>query len=41
MLSIVTLSTSLVFNGVAPSAPARAVSPVMSTSGVKVVVPDK
>ena len=41
MLSIVTLSTSLVFNGVAPSAPVRAVSPVMATSGVKVVVPDK
>ena len=42
MLSLLALSTGLIANGVAPKTPAsRASAPVMKTSGVKVVVPDK
>jgi len=42
MLSLFTISTSLVANGVLPMAPAtRLAAPIMKTSGVKVVVPDK
>ena len=42
MLSLFTISTGLITNGVQPMAPAtRLASPMMKTSGVKVVVPDK
>merc|ERR1719451_165977 len=42
MLSLLALSTGLIANGVAPKTPAsRASAPVMKTSGVKLVVPDK
>ena len=42
MLSLFTISTSLIANGVLPMAPAtRLAAPMMKTSGVKVVVPDK
>ena len=42
MLSLLALSTGLIANGVAPKTPASRVSaPVMKTSGVKLVVPDK
>ena len=42
MLSLFTFSTGLIANGVQPMAPAtRLATPMMKTSGVKVVVPDK
>ena len=42
MLSLFTISTGLIANGVLPMAPAtRLAAPMMKTSGVKVVVPDK
>ena len=42
MLSLFTISTGLIANGVQPMAPAtRLAAPMMKTSGVKVVVPDK
>ena len=42
MLSLFTISTGLIANGVQPMAPAaRLAAPTMKTSGVKVVVPDK
>ena len=42
MLSLFTASAGLLANGVQPMAPAtRLAAPMMKTSGVKVVVPDK